>query len=222
MPFQLWHYTKHFFHEYEQGSSPELDPYFEIFKEEHYDPGRFDARLKAERRISSVDVSRVFLKMNLQLIKKFPGKYLKQIPNAASSYYKDYSPYWTVPNNKTFLNKKKAIPRCFLFVFNLLKVIYSKTWSLILMILFLPLSMFFLVLKKKQVLHLFLLIEGAVHYNFLISILSTNAGVNNLRYRAPVEPLILMMTMVPLFYLGRFVLQSIKKRFFPDVMNGPD
>jgi hypothetical protein len=66
--------------------------------------------------------------------------------------------------------------------------------------------------KKKDVFHLACLLEGTIQYNFLVSIFFTPGGINNLRYRLPVEPLIVLVFCAGLFFFGRSIVGMFIKR----------
>jgi hypothetical protein len=69
--------------------------------------------------------------------------------------------------------------------------------------------------RKKECFHGWLILMLTIHYTCFISVLSTSAGINNLRYRQPVEPLILLMFYSGVFYLGReivFLIQTFLKK----------
>ena len=209
MPYQLYHHTQHFFHKYKFGEDPEVDCYAEIFKEVDGNDSQFNDRLAREFDMNPVQISQAFLKLNLKLIKDNPVDYLKQIPPASTQYYLTYSPYWTTYYNNKLLTGPGIFPKIYLSVFQVFQKLYSSVWLLVLLVLLLPVLLLFLVKKDRPVFHLFLILEAAIHYNFLISVLSTNAGVNNVRYRVPVEPLIILVYLAALFLLAR----SIFKRF---------
>ncbi|MCJ7582067.1 MAG: hypothetical protein MUP98_16265, partial [Candidatus Aminicenantes bacterium] len=59
--------------------------------------------------------------------------------------------------------------------------------------------------------HFLLLVVMAINYNFVISVLTTNSGIDNLRYRVPVEPLILMVFMCCLYVVASWIFKSFKQ-----------
>jgi hypothetical protein len=212
MPYQLRHYTKHFFHMYKKDDNADLNQYADIFLEEGCNAGRFDERLQKEFGFNQVEISSIFMKLNLKIIKDNPGEYLKQLPDSAADYYKNYSNFWMVPYNKIFLKNKGFIPRIFLFFYKLNVKLYKNLIPMLLMVVLLPALLLFFIRKDKKIFHLALLIEGVIQYNFLISVIATNSGIDNLRYRVPVEPLIILMFFTSLFYLGKKGFEFIGKR----------
>jgi hypothetical protein len=200
MPYQLRHYTKHFFHKYREGDDELLNRCAEIFLEEGCDAGRFDRRLQTEMNMDQVEISEIFMKMNIKVIRDNPGEYLRQVPNSARDYYRNYSATWMVPFNKVFLSTRGLMPRLFRFFFDMYSFLYKNLLSLLSMIVVLPVVAIICSRKNKEVFHLLMLIEGSLTYNFLISILSTNSGIDNLRYRVPVESMILIMTFSGIYF----------------------
>lgn len=201
MPFQLRHYTSHFFDKYEKGDDEELNRFADIYREENWNSHRFETRLKEDMNMDSIEISKILMKLNMKVILDNPGEYFKQVPGSARDYYRSYSNFWMVPNNSRLLTKKGILPRTFLFIFNSLSKLYSAVPMIVLVVVFMPCVLLLLMRKDKRIFHLVLLIEGTIHYNFLISILSTNSGIDNLRYRVPVEPLILLIFFSALFIL---------------------
>ena len=149
--------------------------------------------------------------MNLKLIKDHPVDYLKRIPPAAAEYYMSYSPYWTTFYNARHLTGRGILPRIYNSIFQAFQRLYGSVWILILLVLVLPACLLFFVREDRPALHLLLLVEAAIHYNFLISVFSTSAGVNNMRYRVPVEPLIFLAYLAALFLISRTLVKRLRK-----------
>jgi hypothetical protein len=82
---------------------------------------------------------------------------------------------------------------------------------LLILIVLVPVAFIITSRKRKDVYHLLWLMEGVIHYNFLVSVLLTNAGINNLRFRVPVEPFILVIFYGALFTWGRSIFRRILK-----------
>lgn len=200
LPYQLRHYTNRFFYKYKKGDDELLNRLADIYLEENCNASRFEERLTDEFNLSGPDITRLFLKMNIKVILDNPGDYLKQVPEAVSKYYSRYNVYWTTPNQKNLLSRKNFTTRTFRFFFNLHKYIFTKLPLQILVLVISPLFLIFLVYKDKKILHLVLLIEGTINYNFLVLTLTCNYG-DNMRYRVPVEPLILLVFWVAVFML---------------------
>lgn len=212
MPLQFRHYTKSFFHKYKMGEDEELDRFVKIYFEEGLNTYKFQTRLEEEFNLTPVEFSRIYMKMNMRMIKDYPWDYIKQIPESAEYYYKNYSSYWMTPYNRKLLSKRDPISRIFLFFFQINTKLYRNLPSLLLMVLILPVLFLFLVRKKQKIFHFLLLIVITVNYNFAISILATNSGIDNLRYRLPVEPLIVLVFLNAMFVIGREVLVRLKRK----------
>lgn len=212
MPLQLRHYTKDFFHKYKNGKDKELDQFVEIYFEEDMNTYNFQKRLEDEFNMTYVEFSRIFMKMNVRMIKDYPWDFIKQIPVSAAYYYKTYSSYWMTPYNRKLMTRKNPISRVFRFFFRLYSNLYGNLSSLLIMVLILPAALLLLVRKKQKIFHFLFLLIIAMFYNFAISVLSTNAGIDNLRYRVPVEPLIFLVFLSSLFVIGKKILILIKRQ----------
>jgi len=221
MPYQLRYYTNSFFDNYKKSGNEELDRIAAIYSEElkesknvNYAVINLLERAKKEMKLSDAEISSAFFKINLKLIKDNPGKYFKQVPTSISSYYKNYAAYWTAGNIRKFINKKRIIPKINRFFFRFYKKLFTNSPYLLFLLVIMPVLLLIMVRKDKKIFHGWLLIEAVINYNFIISVLSTNASVNNLRYRAGVEPLILLVFYAAIFYLGKggytFVLKKAK------------
>jgi 4-amino-4-deoxy-L-arabinose transferase-like glycosyltransferase len=210
LPYQLRHYTDHFFHKYKKDDNEFLNRMSDIYKEENLNAARFEARLMYEMNLTGPEVSRILLKMNLKLIKDNPGDYIKQIPEAVSKYYGVYTYWWTIPHQKKLLNEKKFVPRILKFFFNAFQYLFTNFAAQIFMLIVLPIVMIFLVRKNKRVFHLVCLCVFVINYNFLISVLSCNA--DNLRYRVPVEPLIVMIFLSSCFLSAASLFKNFRKK----------
>lgn len=212
MPLQFRHYTKAFFHKYKMGTDMELDRFVKIYMEEGLNTYKFQTRLEEEFNLTPVEFSRIYMKMNMRMIKDYPWDYIKQIPESAEYYYKNYSSYWMTPYNRKLLSKRDPVSRIFLFFFQINTKLYRNLTILLLMTLILPAIFLFLVRKKQKIFHFLLLIVITVNYNFAISILATNSGIDNLRYRLPVEPLIVLVFLNALFVLGRAGVMRLSRK----------
>lgn len=211
MPLQFRHYTKTFFHKYKMGVDVEMDRFVSIYLEEGLNTHNFQTRLAEEFNLTPVEISRIYMKMNVRMIKDYPWDYIKQIPESAEYYYMNYSSYWMTPYNRKLLSKRNPITRVFLFFFQINTKLYRNLPGLLLMVLILPAVFLYLVRKKQKIFHFLLLIIVTINYNFAISILATNSGIDNLRYRLPVEPLIVLVFLNALFVLGREILIRLKR-----------
>jgi hypothetical protein len=210
LPYQLRHYTDHFFHKYKKDDNELLNRMSDIYKEENLNAARFEARLMYEMNLTGPEVSRILLKMNLKLIKDYPGDYIKLIPEAVSKYYGVYTYWWTIPNQKKLLNEKKFIPRILKLFFNVYRFLFTNLTAQIFMLILMPIILLILVRKSKSVFHLVCLCVFVINYNFLISVLSCNA--DNLRYRVPVEPLIVMIFLCSCFLTAASLFKSLKAK----------
>lgn len=209
LPYQLRHYTNRFFHKYEKDDNEFLNRLADIYLEENCNASRFEERLTKEFDLSGPDITRLFLKLNIKVILDNPGDYLKQVPEAVSKYYGLYTVHWTVPNQRKLLSKKNLISRTFRFFFNAHKLVFTKLPLQILFLVISPLLLIFLVYKDKKLLHLVILIEGTINYNFLVLTLTCNYG-DNMRYRVSVEPLILLIFWASVFMLFQKILKRIR------------
>jgi hypothetical protein len=220
MPFQLRYYTDSFFEKYNPTDDEQLNRIAAIYAEE-LKKGRSSVtvynayqRIQEEMHLSDPDISKAFLKINLNLIKDYPSEYWKQVPGSISKYYKQYSPYWTARNAQKFLNKKKAIPHVFLLFFNFYKKLFTDSFYLFLLMVIAPTGLFLMVYKKKKIFHGCLILFFTIHYNCFVCTLSTSAGIVNFRYRVPVEPLILLIFYLSLFFAGKNIFDFFKKTLF--------
>ncbi len=210
VPFQLGYFTQHFYWKYKMGSDAELDKYADILIQEKGQPFRVAWRFIEDLKMSDAQISRVLLRLNLKLIKENPKDYLRLLPGAASDYY-DYSWYWTELHSGKVFERNKFLIKPLLFFYHLYKWIYHHFLALLTFVLIIP-AVFILASRKRgDVFHLACLFEGAIHYNFLISIFFTPGGINNLRYRLPVEPYIVLVFFAALFFLGRALSRRIYK-----------
>lgn len=221
MPYQLRYYTNSFFDKYRKGDDERLNQIAGIYLEELNKSKNkisavsgFHKRLQDEMNMSDIEITSAFLRINLKLIKDNPGDYLKLLPSSMAMYYKSYGAYGTSGNIKKFINQKTAIGRFSTFCFRFFKKLFTDSVCLWIMILIAPAALLLLVIRNKKVFHGWLLLEVLVNYNFLVSVLSTRAGINNLRYRAAVEPFILLIFYAFLFYLGKRVFDIFRKKSF--------
>jgi hypothetical protein len=218
MPYQLRYYTDSFIDKYKPTDDEKLNKIAAIYAEE-LKKGRssvtvynFYQRIKEEMHLSDTEISKAFLKINLNLIKDYPSDYLKQVPKSIRKYYMQYSPYWTVRNSREFLNKKKIIPHVYLIFFNFYKNLYTNSFHLFFLIIIAPIGLFFMIYKKKKIFHGCLVIFFTIHYNCFICTLSTSAGIVNFRYRVAVEPLILIIFYLSLFFAAKCSFDYFRKR----------
>jgi len=207
LPYQLRHYTDRFFHKYKKDDNELLNRLADIYLEENRNAHSFYDRLTHEMNLSGPEVSKLFLKMNLKLIIDNPGDYLKQIPEAISKYYGVYSFWWTIPQQKKLLHKKRFIPRIMRFFYNFYHFLFTNLVSQIFILIVMPVILLIIVRKNKNAFHLVLICEGIINYNFLASVLSCNA--DNLRYRVPVEPLIGLVFFSSLFLLIKVIINIL-------------
>lgn len=218
MPYQLRYYTDSFFEKYKPTDNEQLNKIAAIYAKE-LKKGRSSVtvynsyrRIKEEMQLSDSEISKAFLKINLNLIKDYPSEYLKQVPRSIRRYYQQYSPYWTVRNSRKFLDRKKAIPQVFLLFFNFYKKLFTDSFYLFFLIIVAPIGLFLMVYKKKKIFHGCLIVFFTIHYNCFICTLSTSAGIVNFRYRVAVEPLILLIFYLSLFFVGKNAFDYFRKR----------
>jgi len=210
LPYQLSYYTLNFYEKYKKGSDQELDKYFEILSEEKGQPYNFGYRLSTEMKMPKAEIARILLKLNVKLIRENFGDYLNLVPVAASGYF-DYSWFWTVPRNKMLFSRVRFLAKLFIFFFQVYAKVFRNVITLLILIVLVPVAFIITSRKRKDVYHLLWLMEGVIHYNFLVSVLLTNAGINNLRFRVPVEPFILVIFYGALFTWGRSIFRRILK-----------
>jgi hypothetical protein len=208
LPYQLSYYTLNFYEKYKKGSDQELDRYAEILSEEKGWPYNFGYRLSTEMKMPDAEIARILMKLNVKLIRENFGDYLKLVPIAASGYF-DYSWFWTIPHNKTLLSRVKFLASLFRLFFEVYARVFRNVITLLILIVLVPVAFIITSRKRKDVYHLLWLMEGVIHYNFLVSVLLTNAGINNLRFRVPVEPFILLIFYGALFTWGRSIFRRI-------------
>jgi hypothetical protein len=212
LPYQMGYFTWHFYWKYKGGSDPELDKYAAILAEVKGRPFEFRWRLAEDLKLSEAEISRILLRLNLKIIKDNPGQYLRLLPRAAAAYY-DYSWDWTAPQNKRIFNRNKFPARLFRFFFGLYARVFKNPLALLFLILLVPVALLIACRKNRQIFHWLCLIEGTIHYNFLITVFFTPGGVNNLRYRIPVEPFILLVFYTALFLVGRGLVLRLRPAF---------
>lgn len=211
LPFQLGYFTQHFYWKYKMGSDAELDKYAAILIQEKGQPFRVAWRFIEDLRMSDAEISRILLRLNLKLIRDNPKDYLSLLPRAATDYY-GYSWYWTELQDRTVFERNKFLIKPLLFFFHLYTWIYHHLLALLIFILIVPAVFILASRKKTDVFHLACLLEGTIHYNFFISIFFTPGGINNLRYRLPVEPFIVLVFCAALFHFGRSIVGMFIKR----------
>jgi hypothetical protein len=209
LPYQMGYFTWHFYWKYKGGSDPELDKYAAILAEVKGRPFEFRWRLAETTKLSEAEISRILLRLNLKIIRDNPGEYFRLLPRAAAAYY-DYSWDWTAPQNKRIFNRNKFPARLFRFFFRLHGGIFKNPLALLTFVLFVPLALLLAIRKNRELFHWLCLIEGTVHYNFLLSVFFTPGGINNLRYRIPVEPFILLVFYAALFLFGRDLVRRLR------------
>lgn len=218
MPYQLRYYTNPLFPKYQPTGQEKVDAVARIYQEEFAKTGpasatvhRFHLRSQKELGLNDAEIASLFMKANLHLIKDYPGEYFSKIPDSLLSYYQQYSAYWASGNIKKFLNRDNVINKSFLLFFNWHKRLFLKPVWLIIMVIAAPAVVLISTFPQKRRFHGWLLILAVVHYNGFISVFSTHAGINNLRYRIPVEPLILLFFYAGFFYLGKFLISHLKR-----------
>ncbi len=228
MPYQLRYYTDPLFEKYRPSGDPRLDRVAQVYAEELQKTGRssvsiynFHARLRDEMGLSDVEITNAFLKVNLKLIRDYPGDYLGQLPDSILSYYMQYSSQWAGGNTRIFINKGNGIQVAFRLMFQFYRALFLNPWFLVCLMIIAPVTVLIFVLRRKESLLTWLILQGAIHYTCLISVISTKAGINNLRYRQPVEPLILLLLYAGLFYLGKKLYTLLKQKNRPLKKNTP-
>ncbi len=201
LPYQLGYYTQPFCQKYRAGSNKELDKYADILIEEKGSPYNFGQRVAEEFNLRPEQVSRILLKLNLKLIRENFGDYLRLVPRAASDYF-TYSLYWTRDHDRQIFSRSGLLAGIIKTFHPVYSFLFNRPIALLFVLLILPVV--FLIARRKDTgaIHLTWLFVGTIHYNFMISVLLTNNGVNNQRFRAPVEPFILLVFFSSLILLG--------------------
>ena len=210
LPYQLGYYTQSFCQKYKMGSDEELDKYAGILIEENGSPYNFGQRVAEEFKLQPAQVSRILLKLNLKLIKENFGDYLRLVPRAASDYYA-YSRYWTRGHDRRILARTSLLSKVFRSFRPIYSFLFNRPVALLFLVFILPVVFLITRRKDSDTFHLTWLLEGTIHYSFVISVLLTNNGVNNQRFRAPVEPFILLVFFSALFLLGSDLARKLRK-----------
>ena len=219
MPYQLRYYTNPLFKKYKPSGNEKVDKVAEIYTEE-FEKGKYSSatvynfhlRLRKEMGFTDAEIAGLFGKVNFKLIKDYPLDYLKQVPASVLSYYRQYSPYWTGGNAQRFLNNRAIIPGMFRSFFLFYKQLFTNLYFLAVLMIAAPLILFSLVHKNRLAFHGWFIIVAVIHYNCFVSTLTTIAGINNLRYRAPVEPLILLVFYAAIFYSIKWIGKIINSK----------
>lgn len=208
LPYQIRYYTNPLFKNYVPTGDVLLDRVAQVYAEELNRTGpdsatvfNFHNRLQEELGLSAAQISSLLMKVHLKLIQNNPSAYLRQIPDSMRDYYLQYKAYWTAGNNPRFLMRPNLISRAFLKFFQFYKKLFLTPWLLMVLLLAAPLVVLIASSPHKERLHGWLVIEAVILYTFFVSVLTTSAGINNLRYRQPVEPLILLVFYAAVFYL---------------------
>ncbi len=215
MPYQLRYYTNPLFERYNPTGNERLDRVAQIYTEELQKTKHssatvynFHVRAKKELGLSDSQISSDFLKVNIRLIRDFPWEYLKQVPDSLMQYYKQYKVYWSAGNAHKFIKAGSFPHNIFRRFFLFYQKMFTNSYLLCFLLVGTPLIVLLLSVKHKMKFHGWLILEGVILYNCFVSVLSTNAGINNLRYRQPVEPLILLMFYAAFFLLGKKLIQN--------------
>ncbi len=210
LPYQLGYYTQPFCQKYRMGSDEEMDKYAGILIEEKGSPYNFGQRVAEEYNLRPAQVSRILLKLNLKLIRENFGDYLRLVPRAASDYFA-YSRYWTRDHDRQIFSRSGLLAGIIKTFHPVYSFLFNRPVALLFVILILP--VLFLISRRKDTdtVHLAWLLVGTIHYNFIISVLLTNNGVNNQRFRASVEPFILLVFFSSLFLLGSDLVGKFRK-----------
>lgn len=227
IPYQLRYYTNPLFQEnkYSRNNNNLVDKIALIYQEELNKTGgssetvfNFIERSKYELGLSEAQISNLFLKAQIRLILKYPLQILNQIPGSFNIYYQQYSLYWIAGNAKRVLFKINFLSRLLRFFFKVFKILFSN-YSILLLLPFIILILFW---KQTKFIYGWGLILIIIHYNCFVSILTTKAGINNLRYRTTAEPFLLLSLTISLYYLiklliDNFILKLVRKRkSFPE------
>lgn len=226
MPYGLHYYTNPLFEKYKPSGNSTLDRVARVYAEEikrnsHSAAQNLHARIQEELGLSDAEISAAFLKVNLKLIKDYPVDYLKQVPDSFFLYYRQYSTHWAAGNTKKFLRKGIFLNAIFRNLFQLYSKLFINPYFLTILIVIMPLVVLLYDRRIKKSFHGWFTLEAVIHYTSFVSILSTKAGINNLRYRTTVEPLILLVFCTGLFYCGRglvkFIRETLHKLFKKDI-----
>ena len=149
----------------------------------------------------------------MKLIKDYPGEYLKQVPDSFFLYYRQYSVLWAAGNTRKFFRKGIFLNAIFRNLFQLYSELFINPYFLIILIVIMPLVVLLHDLRIKKCFHGWISLEAVIHYTCFVSILTTKAGINNLRYRTTVEPLILLVFFTGLFFSGRGLVKIVRGTF---------
>ena len=219
MPYQLRYFTNPLFKLFPPSGDPILDRTAEVYAEEFAATGwtsetvsNFHLRLSKDMNLTDAEIAKFFMKANMRLIRSYPGKYIKQLPDSFLSYYRQYSPYWASHNNPILLRGRGLLPALFRTFFEFYLKLFTTPLGLVLLLVAAPVVLLTGTFRRKEIFVGWLLVTAAIHYNGFVSFLSTNAGLNSMRYRAPVEPLILLMFYAAVFFLGCFALEAAREK----------
>ncbi len=218
MPYQLRYYTNPLFAHYRPRGDMLLDRVAEVYAQEFQKSGpssvtvyNFHARLRGELGLSDAQIASAFMKVNLRLIRDYPWEYVRQIPDSLTSYYRQYKSYWTAGNTRKFLGPSDVLSVLFLRFFQFYQRLFLSLPGLLLLLVASPLLVLALSFRDRESFHGWLIVEAAIHYTALVSVLSTHAGINSLRYRQPVEPLILLVFYAGFFLAARSVFRWVRR-----------
>lgn len=219
LPYQVRYYTNPLFEKYEPTGDVLLDRVAQVYAEEFNRTGpdsatvfNFQNRLQQEFGLSASQISSLLMRVHLKLIQDHPGAYFRQVPESVRDYYLQYKAYWTAGNNPRFLLRPNIISRLFLKFFQFYKRLFLSPWLLMVVLLASPLVVLIASRTQKNRFHGWLVVEAVIHYTFFVSVLTTSAGINNLRYRQPVEPLILLVFYAAVFYLIQAAIRIIQHK----------
>jgi hypothetical protein len=219
MPYQLRYYTNALFAKYRPSGDMLQDRVAEVYSQEYKKTGpssvtvyNFHARLNQELGLSDAQIASAFMKVQLRLIRDYPREYVRQIPASLDSYYRQYKSYWNAGNTRKFLASSDGLSVLFLRFFRFYQRLFLSAPWLLWMLVASPLLVLVLSFKDRAAFHGWLIVEAAIHYTAFVSVLSTNAGINNLRYRQPVEPLILLVFYAGFFLSARTAFRWIRRK----------
>lgn len=219
LPFNLRMYTNPLIHKYQPTGDAQIDRIAAIYAEEYAKTGsgsptyfNFEIRAMLEMKLTDIQVSRDFLKVNLKLLRDYPSEYFQRVPDSFTQYYRQYSPYWAAGNARPHLAKGSLVARLMRFFFRIYKFLFVTPYLAWGVVIVAPLILLWLKRRDRFALHGWLQVEVVIHYNCLIAVFTTFAGVNNLRYRATVEPLIVLVLFATFFELGRVALGCLRTR----------
>ena len=211
LPFQLSYYTREFCQKYRTHGDEELDEYADILIQEGGQPFDFAERLEGLD-VPHAEISRILMRLNLGLIKDNFRDYLSLLPGAAADYFA-CSWVWTEGRSEGVFRACPVLTRAWTFFLDFSRKIFENPAALLAFVLVIPAVLIVTQRRARDIFFTLCLLEGAVIYNTVVSVLLTNAAENNMRFRAPVEPFMWLIFFAALFVLGKSLVPRLRRLY---------